>query len=147
MFTQIMLYIFSRMVVFEDDDASVGGQKLRVSGCSLIACETDSYDSCGARVANITTKFRKISIFGTFKNNSDSFYYPISLKSDLSTVTASTYCARPSEQNTTDIQFSTLQQQDQILVFGIIGRSGSSKMQCIGFILMILLSAYKVVLV
>lgn len=138
-----MVCNFSRLAVFEDD-VTLGNRKMHVSGCSLLACETDSNDSCGGRLANTTTKFRKIKISGSFKNNSDSFYVPISLKSDLSTVTSTTYCTPSTEQNMTEVEFSAAELTDGLLVFGIVERSGSSQIQSLGIILIALITVFKI---
>lgn len=95
--------------------------------CGLLACETDSIYSCGQRIANLTTLFSKINITTNFKANNHSFFVPVSVKTDLTTITQVNYCEQEiSKSNKTAIEFSTLEKENQILFFGLWGQGEKS---------------------
>ncbi|RZC27673.1 CN hydrolase domain containing protein, partial [Asbolus verrucosus] len=50
--------------------------------CSLLACQNETRDSCGARI-NGTTKFTKISVDGRVPKDGTTFYTPITLNYGL----------------------------------------------------------------
>ncbi|KAJ3636655.1 hypothetical protein MTP99_000176 [Tenebrio molitor] len=104
--------------------------------CSLLACEFDEAYSCGARI-NTTTKFTKITVNAHLQKEEGTFYMPLTLNYNLKPIMQTSYCDTNNGTNGTFVQLTTTAAQENILVFGLLGRSSARKLYAV-FILVIL---------
>jgi pantetheine hydrolase len=90
--------------------------------CSLVACRDDSDESCGVRVTT-GTKFNKMAVYGNFEKDNTTFYTPLTLTYDLLPITKSLFC--DNKRANGSIELSTTELQQNVLVFGLFGRTNS----------------------
>jgi hypothetical protein len=109
---------------------------IHIRVCTLLACESDAPYSCGARI-NTITKFTKITVNAHLQKEEGTFYMPLTLNYNLKPIMQTSYCDTNNGTNGTFVQLTTTAAQENILVFGLLGRSSARKLYAV-FILVIL---------
>jgi hypothetical protein len=109
---------------------------IHIRVCTLLACESDAPYSCGARI-NTITKFTKITVNAHLQKEEGTFYMPLTLNYNLKPIMQTIYCDTNNGTNGTFVQLTTTAAQENILVFGLLGRSSARKLYAV-FILVIL---------
>jgi hypothetical protein len=122
----------SRVMAFDGQNSN----NIHIRVCTLLACEFDSEDSCGARV-NTTTRFTKITVKGNLQKEEGTFYMPLTLNYNLKTIAQTVYCDTNNATNGTFVQMTTTAAQNNVLVFGLLGRSSAGHLYAVFFLVVL----------
>lgn len=134
-----------------DGPVSYGNVDAHVRVCSLVSCENESDDSCGAR-SGVSTKFTKITVEGNLitDDTHPTYYTPVTLNSFLQPLTQTSYCNSKNGTESTYVKLSTTRAQKDVIVFGILGittASSASSLYLSSILFLTILSVVKNVLI
>lgn len=121
-----------------------GNVETHVRVCSLVACENDSDDSCGAR-ADVNSTFTKITVEGNLltDNTHPTYYTPMTLNTYLLPLSQTDYCNNKNGTDSTYVKLS-MQSQKNVLVFGILGTVSSAvNLYSLSIVVLIIISVFK----